>query len=193
MAVVFGIAVVHLLVYSFVPINIELKQANGSSFHKNCSIGNYKHLLNILLLVEANLIPFCTMMMTTVVIVIKLNKSRKTLKRSQRWQKSNQERRKQKDLRFAFNSIVLNLLDIILEVPILVSYLINIQNPLVHKLFQMTSLFLYCFSYSVSFLVHFLSNRLFRSEFLLMLGVEKPQQFDLRTAVEFNVGPTPEH
>jgi hypothetical protein len=177
-AVVVGIVIFRLLIYSFVPIQLQLKQApnvsNGTA-QLSCRIEdvpNFRYL-SASILFEANLIPFGIMMISTIVIIIKLNQSRRNLKRSQR---NRQSRRKKKDLKFSVNSVMLNILDVLLEVPVLVTILINSQNSTRCKLFMTISLFLFYLSYSISFLVHLRFNRLFRNEFLIMLRIKKQPQ-----------------
>jgi hypothetical protein len=78
-----------------------------------------------------------------------------------------------KDVRFAFSSIVLNLLDVVFEVPLSLMRLMNIQNPARLHLCVTIGIFLFYLSYSISFFVHFTFNHLFRNEFLLMMGTRK--------------------
>jgi hypothetical protein len=176
LAVVVGIVTFHLLAYSFLPIKLELKQmSSGSNF--SCMIQsslNQRHL-GIFVLLEANVIPFIIMTMSTGIIIVNLNRSRHNLERWKGAPRRNgvQEVRHLKDLRFAVSSIVLNILDVIFELPIHALHIIKIENPASYDMFVAIGSFLYYFSFSISFFVHFTFNRLFRKEFLLMVRVAK--------------------
>jgi hypothetical protein len=180
LAIVVGIAVLRGCLYAFLPLSLQLKQAldsNGTCV-SSClleDLSYYRYLL-ALVLFEANVIPFCLMLATTIVIVIKLNQSRNNLKRSSVGSDGLRER-KMKDVRFAVNSIVLNLLEVMFEMPVFIVHLMNIQNPDTHKLFVTIGVFLFYLSYSITFLVHFTFNPLFRDEFFLMLRINKQAKF----------------
>jgi hypothetical protein len=176
LAVVLGIAIFHCLIYSCIPILIQLKKVVvANETHLSCLIENMPNCryLSAFILLEATVVPFCLMTMTSIVIIIKLNQSRNKLKKCQ----GNALReRKLKDVKFAVSSIVLNLLDVIFEVPLSLVFLMKFQNPIRFRLLLAISLFLFHMSYSISFLIHFTFNRLFRNEFLLMLRIKKQQQ-----------------
>jgi hypothetical protein len=174
-ATVLVIVSVHCFIYSYLPIMIQLKQVTRSNGNTSviCFLPNIPHYKYIsgLILVEANVVPFGLMMLTTLVIVKCLIQSRTKLERSQR--RSLQERRR-KDAKFAVNSVILNVCSVIFQMPIALSFLVlpNPGNKKFSLIFTII-IFLFYLSYSIRFFVHCTFNRVFRQEFLLMLRVKK--------------------
>jgi hypothetical protein len=188
LSVVLFITLFHCLVYLFVPIMLQLKEKRESSTigggggNNNSEMLSYvcvfenidnHQYLNGFILTEANLIPFVLMMITTSVTIKQLFKSRTKLERRQN---KPMRERKLKDVKFAVNSVVLNSVSAIFQVPVSLSYLIKLEDPMSYQLFCTVSLFLFYLSYSMTFFVHILFNSIFRNEFLLMSGIRKKHQ-----------------
>jgi hypothetical protein len=191
LAVVIANALVHVVIYSFIPILVELKQIpgfNGTTipFCFLQTIPNYKYI-NMFDLIEADFLPFVVLMITTCITVRCLFKSRNNLEATQ--QRSLRERRA-KDVKFAINSIALNVLAVTFNTPISIAYLITIPNAAVFGLFFSICAFLYTVNYSILFFVNLAFNSIFRNELFLMLRLRKtrinPSSFSA-TPQTFNV------
>jgi hypothetical protein len=176
LAVVIANALFHCIVYLFIPILIELKQtpgSNGTSPTYICALQNIPNFqyINIFDLFDADFVPLLLLMVTTSVTVRCLFKSRNNLEKTQ--QRSLRERRA-KDVKFAINSISLNILAILFNTPISIAYLVNIPNKVVSSLFFAICVFFYTVNYSILFFVNVAFNASFRSELFLLLRIRVP-------------------
>jgi hypothetical protein len=131
---------------------------------------DFNRYVSLLIFVETDLVPFVLMTVATTVTVRRLFVSRNNVEKSQN--KSSRER-KMKDVKFAINSTVLNVLAVIFLLPITMSNLFSFQDPIEQGLFYTTCLFLLYFNFSNSFFIHFAFNSIFRSELFLALRIRK--------------------
>jgi hypothetical protein len=159
----------------FIPILIELKQtpgSNGTSPTYTCALQNIPNFqyINVFDLLDADFVPFLLLMITTSVTVRCLFKSRNNLEATQ--QRSLRERRA-KDVKFAINSIALNVLAVTFNTPLSISFLITIPDASVYTLFFSICVFFYTVNYSILFFVNLAFNSIFRNELFLMLRLRK--------------------
>jgi hypothetical protein len=175
-SVIFFCVFGNVLFYLYVPILFELKETTvGNVTSSVCQLQNilqYKALVWTYL-VEANILPFILMMAATIVTIKCLVSSRKNLERvTNRELKS----RREKDAKFALNSVVLNILFVILQVPLVLTYIVPIDDSTTFLVVNTICFFLFCLNYSISFGIYFLSNSIFRNEFMHLIRLRKSNQ-----------------
>ena len=124
-------------------------------------------LLNLIDCLYRVLMPSLSMIITTMLIIITIHKTRTKAIRNYSLSKN---KLCKKDIKLAITSIFLNLFYIILTVPMpLLQLFSSNSNTFLFDL----SYFLFYLSYSVNFLIVLLSNTLFRDEFFNMFVKEK--------------------
>jgi hypothetical protein len=173
LAVIFGCAFGNALIYVCVPILLELKETSAGNVTTTLCVATnmpYYNLMGAIRLVEANVIPFFLMMVTTVVTLRCLVKSRKNLEKIAN---RDDKKRRQKDAKFALNSVILNISTIILQVPLVFVYIVPISDLATFQIVNAVCFFLFTVNYSNSFFIFILSNSIFRKEFLRMICLGK--------------------
>lgn len=72
--------------------------------------------------------------------------------------------RKLRDIKFAVNSVVLNILFVCLKLPLALAYVKSSKPFETHTVYAVGAAFLFYLNFSVSFCVHLVSNAIFRRE-----------------------------
>lgn len=161
-----GVVLTVNLVVIFIPIN----GTNETIQFGECGLEyvSFHVVFNILYLVDACFLPFIIMFITTVMII----KTLASLHARLNVQKMSREirQRKVKDVKFAINSIVLNVLYSLFQIPIVLSYLINFYNSETYIIYITASLIPYYINFSMPFISYLVSNSIFRREILKILG-----------------------
>lgn len=163
--------------YIEIPISLnnveQVERINGTNQTRHidwsCSTKqiSYYKVINTFYLIESSLVPFLIMLVATIVIVRVLYASRKRVETSR---DISMKSRRAKDIKFAVNSMVLNVLFVILQSPISLSYIIDFSDQNTHVVFYYIASILYYMNYSVSFFAHFASNSMFKRELLKIVG-----------------------
>lgn len=182
----------HVLMYISVPIqltvaNVSLPDLNQTTLV--CTIASLPNPLvgELFYMIEANILPFCFMMLITVLILRRLQAStlnlQKTLSNINNQPNTTSqvqffERKKSKQRKFAVHCVFMNLLFVLLTLPVMLSFLfptmrvqLDENSDMINDndiiLGRIMSIFFFI-NYSTHFLMHFVVNSLFRREFLLM-------------------------
>jgi hypothetical protein len=196
LTVVVSFGLFHCLLYIFVPIMLKLKHQSLNNSDDETflpcnfpNIDNYRYIMGFYIF-ESALMPGSLMLISTVVTVKRLFQSRNNLEKSQN--KVLRER-KARDVKFAVNSVFLNVFSATLQIPIALQYILIIAST--HSLFFMIILFLFYLNFSVTFFVHFTFNSIFRREFFLMTRIAKARiEPNTTQAVRIQVMPNkPQH
>lgn len=135
-------------------------------------------VVSIIYLAEASFIPFFIMIIITFQIVRILIRSRnRTL--VQPFNSSNSKTLRRRDFKFAFNSVILNMLFIILTTPLIVYYLVPIKDFILSNLFNTACFVFFYLNYALHFWVHLIVNAYFRNELLVLFRIRR----DRRTSI----------
>lgn len=170
------ITLINLAIYTPVPvwINFELYPMGHNSSIFACSIDTvpFFKTIGMIYLIESTLVPFALFMLTTFVIIIAIYKSSKNLQRTISFTQQYKHRRA-KDRKFAFNSIVLNLLFIIFKLPISLCFIVDLgQNELSYFVIIMSE-FAFFLNPCTRFFSYLLINSIFRRELVLLLRLDR--------------------
>ena len=160
-SVVAGIALFHIGLYMYYPILV--RRSEVFPWYYLCDVTTIglvtMHL--ILLLIENSLIPLVLLMITSIITI------RLLLKSSSRIGRLTNER-KSRDRKYAISSVTLNIICIVLKLPLAIFYILlgffnyyNVYLPNVGYL-------LFYLNTSMGFLIHIVTNSLFRKEFLVI-------------------------
>ena len=118
---------------------------------------------NFIFVIEGSGLPFLIMFFSSVIMIKTLRDSRHHVEIFS----SVDQKKKSRDRKFAVTSITFNVLFIALKMPLLVVTLIGYN--FVSTYLYYIALALYFLNYSISFLVHFFTNSLFRKELFILL------------------------
>ena len=137
----------------------------------------YSKLMPVVFLIESNILPFMLIIVSMFFLVTILIKSREKVFSSdhQRPQSNTQlTRRRNLDVKFAFNLVALNIIFIVLTIPIVVCYILPVDSDyLLFSLIYSIGFFLFYLNFALHFWVHLTFNSIFRREFLLFIRVIK--------------------
>ena len=130
-------------------------------------------------LFNSTLLPFLMMAISTSITVSRIFKSRSKANAENKHSNAKSYKLKQRDIKFAVTSVVLNVLFFVFNLPVCVFYLVNnyitledVDASLVYSI----TLFCYYLNFSVVFYVNLMSNHFFRHELLVFLRFRKPSQ-----------------
>ena len=174
-SIIAGLFIFHCVLYSPVFILIGLlniTSTDGTYTYTSCDTTSL--IIPIIYLIESSIVPFIIIIITTACIVRLLIKSRRRTSVGQEF--ANRRRSitiKGKELKFAFNSIALNVLLVLLLSPILFHYIFPDEDYDLNELVT-TICFVFAYlNYALHFWVHLGVNSVFRNEVLIILRIRK--------------------
>jgi hypothetical protein len=168
-SIVSAIVFISIVLYIYLPIYLRIREViPGYSICDVTSIGFF-NIHVIVFTFETCLVPFLAMIITSILIILLLIKSRNSV--AQNGQVSRD--RKSRDRKYAISSITFNLSFIALKLPLAIFYInlayFNLYDPVFFKIVYL----LYFLNMSMSFFIHILSNSLFRRQFLVLFRLSK--------------------
>lgn len=187
LSIIGGIVLFHMLAYLIVPISINnvatetpIPGTNLTMVSWRCTLDDlsFHKVINVFYLVEANFIPFGIMVATNALITRQLFKSRKRVQTNQ--ESRQMIARRNRDLKFGFSSIMLNVMFIILIIPVSLTYLITIDDFQAYISFFLSAVLLYYVNFGMPFFVHYLTNSVFRNAFFNVINPQS--QSSINTA-----------
>ena len=164
-SVVAAIVFISIALYIYLPIYLRIREVlPGYSICDVTTIGFF-NIHVIVFTFETCLVPFLAMIITSILIILLLIKSRNSV--AQNGQVSRD--RKSRDRKYAISSITFNISFIALKLPLAIFYInlayFNLNDPVFYKIVYL----LYFLKMSMSFFIHILSNSLFRRQFLVLI------------------------
>ena len=183
LVIVFGIVLFDLCAYMWVPILSKRTESESQPGVFSCGLVSVRGLFSafmILFALESCAVPFVAMIILSILTIRVLIESRRKVERVGRVDKE----RKSRDFRYAVSSITLNILFVVLKTPTMIYYLLNAYNLVSNVYFSQIAVLFFNINASDSFIVHLISNSLFRQEFLIMFRLRK------RNRVSSNMGNT---
>lgn len=139
---------------------------------------NPSFVMPIILLVESSLLTLIILFIVSALIIRFLADSRNKVANESSNTTSNTtnnsaRQRRAKDLKFAFNSVILNIFHIFLTTPAVILSAIPISDVVVYLLANLIAYFFYSLNFALHFWVHLVVNSFFRKEFLIFIRVKK--------------------
>ena len=159
-SIVAGIVLFNILFYIELLISLKLEPFFLLPEIRICNFAFLSYFYPFLysMLAEICVIPFSIMIVTSIVTIISLRKSRLSIKRDQTTDKL----RKTRDIKYAVSSVAFNFFFITFKLPFFFYYILPV-NFVVNSYFQVSFL-LFLFNCSSNFLIHFATNSIFRRE-----------------------------
>ena len=174
-SVVAGIVLFTAALYIYVPIFIRIREVfPGYSICDVTSIGFFNTHI-IVFLFETSLIPFIIMVISSILTIRLLIKSRKAVARNEQMTRD----RKSKDRKYAITSIVYNISFIFLKLPLAIFYLLLAYYSIYDANLFTIANFLFYVNMSMDFFIHLLTNSIFRRELLVLLRLAKDNKASL--------------
>lgn len=175
-AIVVIIVTFNCALYVEYPILVDLVVPVGSNnVTEQCDATYMPYALefNILYVLEANLIPFAIMIFSTVYTVRSIVRSARMNSKHLSVNERALARRRARDVKFAMNSIILNVLFIVLKTPATLIYVIKIEDFFTRYYWLTSCTIPFFLNFSITFFVHLITNSIFRREFLIMFGLNR--------------------
>ena len=166
-SIVAGIVLFDIVFYIYFPIFIKVREIYPGYFICDLTTIGFFNIYMFLSIFEGSLIPFITMTVTSILTIRMLIRSRKSIERNGHLSQD----RKSRDRKYAISSLTLNILFIILKLPLLVFYILSAYYSYYNLYFYKIAFLLYFLNMSLSFFVHFITNSVFRREFLILFKV----------------------
>ena len=168
-SIVTAIVFISIALYIYLPIYLRIREVlPGYSICDLTTIGFF-NIHVIVFTFETCLVPFLAMIITSIIMILLLIKSRNSV--AQNGQVS--RNRKSRDRKYAISSITFNVTFIVLKLPLAIFYInlayFSFDDPVFFKIVYV----LYFLNMSMSFLIHILSNSLFRRQFFVLLRLSK--------------------
>ena len=168
-SIVSGIVLFNALIYIYYPILLKRRIVAPGRFVCDSSAMSFFTILTNELLIETFIFPFVIMIVTSVLTIRQLYKSRNSIERIGNVGKE----RKSRDAKFAITSLTLNVMFIILKLPFLIFYVLNAYLLYYDVYFYNIANFLFYLYTSSGFFIHLATNSIFRQEFLLLIRLKK--------------------
>lgn len=167
-----GIVLFNLLLYIEIPIYMKLVPVIGSNNVSKlvCDSSDlwFSDVLNIVLIIEGSALPFSIMFVSSLITIKLLRDSRRNVEIV-----GNVTRhRKSRDRMFAITSLIFNFSFIVLKLPLVIC--LSIGTSLISNFVLQTATLLFFLNFSISFIIHFASNHLFRRELFILFRIRKP-------------------
>ena len=177
-SLVIAIVLFNTGLYIELPIYIKRRVLFPGRYLCDGSTTGFYTIFMIVVLLETCLIPFVIMIITSVLTIRLLLKSRNSVERNG---KLTQER-KSRDFKYAVSSVTLNIMFIVLKLPLVIFNILSSFYSYNDVYFYNGSLFLFYLNMSLSFFVHLVTNSLFRQEFFTLLSFLKGIKDTLSTS-----------
>ena len=168
--IIFGMFIIQALIYLPAFIFTDIRYLTiGNQIIPLCD--SFSITMPIVYLIESCLIPFGLIIVSTTLIVRILIKSRQKI--STNLQLTAQMARRNQEYKFAFSSVILNILCIVLSLPLLVAYMISIDDFFIHFLVLDSCILVFYINFATHFWVHLACNSVFRKEFIKIFAFKK--------------------
>lgn len=168
LSLIAAIVLINLLLYLEIPILLtRTKYSRG--FYCDLITVRIFNIILIVYLIQSGLVPFLIMIVTSLVMIVSIFRSRQRLERAGKIDRD----RRSRDVKFAVSSIAFNLIFFLFKCPSVIMYMLIGNRIAVPEVFLYGSLFLFFANSCISIFVHLASNSLFRRELLIMLRLRK--------------------
>jgi hypothetical protein len=148
----------------YYPILVKLGEAFPGYFICDASSIGFFNIHMILSLIDTSLIPFVILMITSILTIRLLMKSRNSIERNGKLCKE----RKSRDRKYAITSVTFNIMFIFLKLPLTIFYILFAFYSFYNIYFLKVATLLFFLNASSGFFVHIVTNSLFRKEFLVL-------------------------
>ena len=162
------IVLFHISLYICYPILVKRSEIFPGYFICDASTIGFFQTFMVMVLLEANFIPFLTLTITSILTIRALVKSRNSVERTGNLSKD----RKSRDRKYAISSVTFNAMYIVLQIPSAIFYSLVAFYSYYDSYFNfITNVFFYL-NCSLGFFIHMTSNSLFRREFFILFRLD---------------------
>jgi hypothetical protein len=177
-AVIFIIVLSNLLLYIGVAIYLKLVTIDLYGFPYilcDTSTLSFGAFISTMYMIEGSVLPFIIMLTTSIISIRMIRKSTQNINR----ERQKDPNRTNRDIKFAFSSVIFNFSFIILKFPLVFLLFLGNFIPSLNTAYDLLTILttVYNFHYSNSFFIHLASNSIFRREFWKMFRFLIPVDF----------------
>lgn len=161
----------NFIFYMPVLLIYELKEAHNSSMSDPvCTFSDSGNILFVMIFTNRIFLPFLLMFTATILLIQTIFSSRNRIQANYTFRENYRFR---KDVKFAFTSITINIMFIILNLPFILVYFLFRFDMIMLVL----TLNLFLISYAINFYLILVSNYLFRKQFFLLFDSKKHRYY----------------
>ena len=168
-SVVAAIVLFHMALYIYIPILIKRLEIFPGYFLCDLSTIGLFDIHVIISLLESGFIPFIAMIITSIITIRMLIKSRNAVMKNGQVSKE----RKSRDTKYAVSSLSINILFILLKLPSFIFFIMNVFFSYFDMYLYKLSVLSFYLNSSLSFFIHLVTNSLFRRELLILFRLAK--------------------
>ena len=162
--IVVGISLFHIGLYIYFPILIKRSEIFPGFFICDVFSIGFFNIHMILFLLETCVIPFVILIITSILTIRVLINSRNAVLQAGQVSQA----RKSRDRKFAFSSLTLNTIFIVLKLPSFVFFILSSFFSYFDVYFYNISILIFFVNTSLGFFVHIVTNSIFRKEFMVL-------------------------
>ena len=128
-------------------------------------------ILMVVTFIESIFLPFFIIIISMLFVIRILIQSRKKVTSS--GQSNNIVAKRRREIKFAFNSVVLNIIFIVFSTPVLIYFFFPVVDYFFFQLLNTIFFLLFNINFSLHFWVNLAINSVFRNEFLILFRIKK--------------------
>ena len=170
-AVISVIVLIHLIAY-LVPLYFV--RVVISKTELLCYLESFGGVIVLVCLIEGSLIPFIFMIGSSIISIRMIRNSTRTIRNHVN--ECDILNRSTRDFKYAITSITFNALFVVLKMPIVIVAILESFIPDISRVALCVTYLLYFIYFSCGFLIHLVSNSIFRRELLILFRLRKPNQ-----------------
>lgn len=166
-SVIAGIVIFHMLFYSVLLVILKLEPLFFMPEIKICNMGSFDYF-NIFVyaqIAQSGVVPFLIMIITSIITIRLLKKSRGSLEKMGHADK----KRRARDIKFTITSLAFNVFFIAFKLPFLIYPLLPLNE--IFFTFLNSTLLIYIVNCSSNFFIHFATNSIFRRECFVIFRI----------------------
>ena len=167
-SIVAGIVIFNILFFLEIPILIKLREVAPGRLLCDLHTISFLPVLMILVVLETCIIPFIIMIVSSILTIRILIKSRNSVERVGSLGRD----RRSRDQKYALTSVAFNIMFLVLKTPFMIYYALSAFNY--YNVYYLNiSIFLFYLNSASFFFIHLVTNSLFRREFLILIRLAK--------------------
>ena len=166
LSVVAGIVIFNCLLYLEVAILVKRREVALGRFVCDQTTISFFSTLMIIVVLETCIIPFVIMVVSSILTIRLLIKSRNSVERVGNLGRD----RKSRDTKYAVSSVTFNIMFLILKTPLMIFYTLFAFYYYYDVYFFNISFFLSALNSTSVFFIHLVTNSIFRRELLVLIG-----------------------
>ena len=170
---ILGLFIIQCAIYSpyFIFYGLQIQTIQNVTVYACSTNPDILQLLLVVIFIESGLLPFLVIIISMSFVIRILIRSRRKVSSSGQFNTIVVKRRR--EIKFAFNSVVLNIMFIVLSAPLLIYFFFPVVDYFLFEVVNTIFFVLFNLNFALHFWVHLAFNPVFRNEFLILFRIKK--------------------